>query len=164
MKKDKHDMRVLLGRMRTNDGKFGDLTETKKKKELTTRELLAKTRKLNEDFANEAEEDKKNKATNFDNEYWVDRFNKFFNDLNITIKPEDVFKLKITDDFAFWGANILKQIQFLYAVTGEDDTSGIQYNYAEDFNAENEDNVKIVERIEKFYDQFSDYCRKNYLT
>ena len=163
MKKDKHDMRVLLGRMRTNDGKFGTLIETKKKKELTTRELLEKTRKLNEDFAQETQANRKNKATELDNDYWIERFNNFFDDLDITLKPDKVSKLEITDDYAFWGAEILGQIQFLFAVTGEDNTSGAEFKYAEGFNGENEENKKIVERLTQFYNQFSDYCRKNYL-
>ena len=162
--KDKHDMRTLLGRMRTGDGNYGgDLSKTvDKKKQPTTRDLLGKIRKLNEDFDNEENpKNKKNMATDFDKKYWIDRFNNFFDDLNITITNDDVFQLEVFDDYVFWGANVQGQIQFLYAVTDEDTTSGVQFNYAKEFNAENEDNQKIVERIELFYDQFSDYWRKN---
>ena len=160
--KDKHDMRVLLGRMRTGISNYGgDLSKPNiKKKELTMRDFLGKTRKLNEDF----EKDKLNqvnKATDFDKNYWIDRFNNYFEDLNITISSNDVFDLEVYDTYVFWGANVLGEIQFLYSVTDNDDTSGAQFNYADDFNAENDDNKEIVKRIELFYGQFSEYWRKN---
>ena len=162
--KDKHDMRTLLGRMRSGNASFGnDLSKVnEKKKQPTTRELLGRLRKLNEEVGNdEKERNQKNMATDFDKKYWVSKFNNFFDDLNVTLTPEDVMELEVFDDYVFWGATVLGEIQFLYSVTDEDSTSGVQFNYAKDFNAENEENKKLVDRIRIFYDQFSDYWRKN---
>lgn len=164
MSKDKHDMRVLLGRLRTGNPNYGrDLSKTNEKnKVITVREMLGNLRKLNEEFTNSPEQKNlKNNATDFDKKYWIDRFNAFFDDLNITINNDDVFDLEVYDDYVFWGAAILGQIQFLFAVTEDENTSGVQFNYAKDFNANNEDNQEIIKRIEVFYEEFADYWRKN---
>lgn len=163
MSKDKHDMRVLMGRLRTGNPNFGrDLSKDEKKKEPSVRDMLKNLRKLNEEFKNNPEQKNiKNHATDFDKKYWIDRFNTFFDDLDITIDNEDVFDLEVYDDYIFWGATILGQIQFLFAVTDDENSSGVQFNYAKDFNANNEDNQNIIKRIEVFYDEFADYWRKN---
>ena len=153
-----NQMRVLLKRMRENN--YSSIVESnvdKKNKNLTTRDLLKITRNLKEDVNKKTRE---NKKTVFDQTNEEQKFRNYFDDLNVNVK---FIELEIYDDFIFWGGTINGIIQFVYKVTPQEATSGIEFNYLEDFTPDNPENEKIIEKIEDYYNIFYKYWRDNVL-
>ena len=64
----------------------------------------------------------------------------------------------------FWGGTIDGTIQFAYKVTPNEKTSGVEFNYLDDFTVDNEENDEIVKKIEDYYDVFFKYWRDNILS
>lgn len=122
-----------------------------KEKNISTQDLIRKMRKVNE-------EDRINRKTAQDQQREEENFRKNLEDLNVVVEFED---LEVYDDFIFWGGTIDGIIQFTYKVTPDEKTSGIEFNYLEDFSVDNPDNEEIVERIQSYYDQFYKYWRDN---
>ena len=156
MNKDYNDTRSLLSKMRNRNYVQVDNSQSKPKKNPTMRDMLKITRSLNEEDL----KSEKNRETVYDQEKEEEQFKKFFNDLNVNIEFID---LEVYDDLIFWGGTIDGIIQFVYKVTPEEKTSGIEFNYLDDFSVDNPDNNEIVERIEKYYDKFYKYWRNNIL-
>jgi hypothetical protein len=156
-KNSPNQMRILMKRMR--DGKY-DVSESQdtQKKDLNMRDMLKITRTLNENvIENEPVVNKKNV---YDQTQEEEKFRNYFKDMNVDIKFID---LKITNNLIFWGGTIDGVIQFVYKVTPNEKTSGIEFNYLPDFSGDNPDNEMIVERIESYYDTFYKYWRNNML-
>lgn len=162
-----NQMRILLKRMRTGNyvseskEKLFDDKNGTIKHELSMRDLLkiTRTRRLNEQT--EEEDDKKkalNKKTVYDQSNEEEKFRNFFDDMNINIKFID---LEVYDNLVFWGGTIDGVIQFIYKVTPDKKTSGVEFNYLEDFSEDNPDNDEIIKRIENYYETFSKYWRNN---
>jgi hypothetical protein len=126
------------------------------KKQPTTQDFVRRMRLINE----QENDERKNLKTVYDQTREEKNFRKNIDDLNVTV---DFIPLEVYDDFVFWGGTIDGTIQFVYKVTPDEDTSGVEFNYLEDFNPENEDNEEIIERIENYYDQFYKYWRNNIL-
>jgi hypothetical protein len=126
------------------------------KKQPTTQDYVRRMRLINE----QENDERKNLKTVYDQTREEKNFRKNIDDLNVTV---DFIPLEVYDDFVFWGGTIDGTIQFVYKVTPDEDTSGVEFNYLEDFNPENEDNEEIIERIENYYDQFYKYWRNNIL-
>lgn len=161
---DKTSMRILLQRMRTGNGKYG-VTESKenKKKDLTVRDMLKITRKLNEQIENaevDTEEDKKkavNKETAFDPKFFEQELIDLFDD-SVSIEFKD---LEIFDDWVLWSGIINGVIQFLYVVTRDEITSRVEFNYLQGFSKDNPANDEIIKKLETYYEtRFSKYVRK----
>lgn len=154
-----NQMRVFMKRMRN-----GDYISEKQNvivKDLTMRDMLRITRKLNEDVENKDEPEKKtNLKTAFDQENEEKKLRNYFDDINVDIKFID---LEIYDNFVFWGGTIDGVIQFAYTVTPNEKTSKIEFNYLPDFSPDNPDNDIIVKKIESYYDIFYKYMRNNVL-
>lgn len=156
-----NQMRVFLKRMR--DGKYEVSESQDNKKELTMRDMLkiTRTRKLNEDVEGEENQDpNKNKKTIYDQASEEEKFRNYFSDMNVDIKFID---LDVYDNLIFWGGTIDGVIQFIYKVTPDEKTSGIEFNYLPDFTADNPDNDLIIKKIESYYDVFYKYWRNNVL-
>jgi len=152
-----NQMRVFMKRVREN--KFVGETKSEPKKNLSMRDMLKITRKLNEQV--EGEESKPtNKKTVYDQTREEENFRSFFNDMNINIKFID---LEVYDNLIFWGGTIDGVIQFVYKVTADEKTSGVEFNYLEDFSPDNPENDEIVGRVESYYDTFFKYWRNNML-
>lgn len=157
-----NQMRVFMKRMR--DGKY-NVSESNNigKKDLSMRDMLKITRNLNEaeivgdETGQQASSNRKNV---YDQTQEEEKFRNYFNDMNVDIKFID---LKITDNLIFWGGTIDGVIQFVYKVTPDEKSSGIEFNYLPDFSADNPDNEMIIERIESYYDTFYKYWRNNIL-
>mgnify|MGYP005854050131 CR=1 FL=1 len=105
-------------------------------------------------------EDLQDKETVFDQNIEEEKFRNFFNDMNVSIKFID---LEVFDDFIFWGGTVDGVIQFVYKVTREEDSSGVEFNYLEDFSPDNPENEEITGRIESYFDIFYKYWRDNVL-
>jgi hypothetical protein len=158
-----NQMRIFMKRIREGRYTPNAYKETTKH-ELSMRDLLkiTRTRKLNEDVEGEDDTDKKaqNKKTVYDQSNEEEKFRNFFNDMNVNIKFID---LEIYDNLVFWGGTVDGVIQFIYKVTPDEKTSGVEFNYLEDFSEDNPDNDKIVKKIESYYDSFYKYWRNNIL-
>lgn len=150
-----NQMRILLKRMRGESYNPEIKSETKPNKEMSVRDMLGKTRRLNEN-----EEKQSNKKTVYDQPREEEKFLKNFQDMPVSVKFRD---LELFDNLVFWGATIDGTIQFIYKVTPEESTSGVEFNYLDDFSPDNPDNEVIIDRIEKYYDSFAKYWRNNLL-
>lgn len=161
-----NQMRVFMKRMR--DGKYVVSESQESKKDLTMRDMLKITRKLNEDVEGEesgAEDEEKrdpntNKKTVYDQTQEEEKFRNYFNDMNVDIKFID---LDVYDNLIFWGGTIDGVIQFVYKVTPDEKTTGIEFNYLPDFTADNPDNDLIIKKITSYFDIFYKYWRNNIL-
>lgn len=154
-KSSPNQMRVMMKRMR--DGKFiaNESQEPKIVKDLNVRDMLKITRGINEAIFNE---DTENKKTVYDQSMEEEKFRNFFNDMNVSIKLID---LEVYNDLVFWGGTIDGVIQFVYKVTPDESTSGVEFNYLEDFSPDNPENEEITGRVESYFDTFYRYWRDN---
>lgn len=154
-----NQMRILLKRMRGEEVIISESKKDEPKKTITMRDLLKITRKLNEQ--EEKEDDKKkgeNKKNVYDQEREEEKFRNFFNDMNVTI---DFIEMEVYDNLVFWGGTVDGVIQFIYKVTPNESTSGVEFNYLDDFTPDNPDNEKIIEKLESYFDSFYKYWRNN---
>ena len=151
-----NQMRVFMKRMR--DGYVVESSKTAEHKTtLSMRDMLKITRKLNEEIENKPQ----NKKTDFDQNMEEEKFRNFFNDLTVSIK---FIELEVFDDFVFWGGTVDGIIQFVYKVTPDESTSGVEFNYLEDFSPDNPENEEVVGRIESYFDTFYKYWRDNIMS
>lgn len=149
-------MREMMKRVR--EGGF-TANETKAPKDLSMRDMLKITRDINEGAVKLTEAE--NKETIYDQSMEEEKFRNFFNDLNVSIKFID---LEVYDNLVFWGGTIDGVIQFIYKVTPDESTSGVEFNYLEDFSPDNPENEEITGRIESYFDNFYKYWRDNVMT
>lgn len=151
-------MREMMKRMR--EGTFTPANESQEpKKDLNMRDMLKITRKIHEGkvVLNEAE----NMKTHADQSIEEEKFRNFFNDMSVSIKLID---LEVYDDFIFWGGTIDGVIQFVYKVTPDESTSGVEFNYLEDFSPDNPENEEITGRVESYFQTFYKFWRDNVMT
>jgi len=113
------------------------------------RDLLKITRNLNE---------RENKETVFDQKNEEEKLRDFFKDMNINF---NFINLKVFDDLVFWGGTVDGVIQFIYKVTPNEQTSGVEFNYLKDFSPDNPENDEIINRLEEYYNTFYSYWNKN---
>lgn len=148
-------MRELLKKTRNYDNNniISNDIVSKNDNNMTMRRLLKITRRLNEIV-------RYNKKTIYDQKYEENKFIRSFNDLNVVVK---FIELEIYDDYVFWGGTINGVIQFVYKVTPNENTSGVEFNYLEGFSSDNPENDKIIERVKKYYDEFYKYWKNNIL-
>jgi len=149
-------MRILMKRMR--DGNF--VQENESKKIISMKDMLKITRKLNEEIDPEDAQKAVNKETVYDQPMEEKKFLNFFNDINVSVKFID---LEVNNNLVFWGGTVNGIIQFIYKVTPDEATSGVEFNYLDDFSPDNPDNDMIVKMIESYYDTFYKYWRNNML-
>jgi len=156
-----NQMRILMKRIRNRYLEVNE-SENNIKTDLTMRDMLKITRNLNEVemMGSEVGEPNVNKKNVYDQTQEEDKFRNYFNDMNVDIKFID---LKVTDNLIFWGGTIDGVIQFVYKVTPDEKTSGIEFNYLPDFSPDNPDNDMIISKIESYYDSFYKYWRNNVL-
>ena len=104
------------------------------------------------------EEKAMNKKTSYDQPMEEEKFLNNFKDMNVNVKFID---LEIFDNLVFWGGTVDGIIQFIYKVTPDENTSGVEFNYLSDFSPDNPDNDEILKRIEGYYDTFYKYWQNN---
>jgi hypothetical protein len=117
------------------------------------RNMLKITRTINEKV--------NGKETVYDQSIEEKKFLDFFDDMNVSIK---FIELEVFGDLVFWGGTIDGVIQFVYKVTPDESTSGIEFNYLKDFSPDNPENEEITGRIESYFDTFYKYWRDNVMT
>jgi hypothetical protein len=156
-------MRDLLSKMR---GKWNK-TEIKNLNEMTVRDMLKITRKLNE---NEDENvDLVNKVTPRDVDFVEKSIQSSFRNTGLNVNfdfPEnnDPHELYVDEMFVYWGATINNVLMFTYTINNNDDAdTGVKYKYIEESSVlEDSDEYKqIVEKIEEFFNStFYPYFRE----
>jgi len=153
-----NDMRKMIGRMRGKPMIKENNNEVQKGN-MSIRDMLKITRDIHEGTINfnEALEDKE---TVFDQSIEEEKFRNFFNDMKVSVKFID---LEVFNDFIFWGGTVDGVIQFVYKVTRDENTNGVEFNYLEDFSPDNPENEEIVGRVESYFDNFYKYWRNNVL-
>lgn len=155
-----NQMRIMMKRMRDGVHTVNETTKPEPKKDLNVRDMLKITRNIHEGVVSLKEEERVNKKTAYDQTEEEEKFRNFFNDMNVSIK---FIELDIFNNLVFWGGTIDGVIQFVYKVTPTEDTSGVEFNYLEDFSPDNPENEEIVGRVESYYDNFYKYWRNNVL-
>ncbi len=154
-----NQMRILLRRMRGEA--YVNESKGTTKHELLIRDMLKITRNLNEDVQSEIEEptvDQEkpvNKKTVEDQPNEEQKFKDSFPtgyDINV-----DFIELEVTDKYVFWGGTVNGLIQFVYKVTPDENTSGVEFNYLEGYNEDDPKNDEIIKRLESYYDSFYEY-------
>jgi len=163
MHKDSYiDMRHMMQNMRNaQKGIIRETSNTSKEtiiKQPTTRDLLGKMRKLKEAAEQEEIGLGNNKKTDYDQQIEEKKMSEDFKDLNVNLEFEE---LEVYDKGVFWGGNIDGQVQWVYKVTPDEITSGFEINHVPDFDINNEDNKKMMDKIEDYYDTFYKYWRNN---
>jgi hypothetical protein len=156
-----NQMRILIRRMRGEAYVVNENVKPEPKKNLTMRDMLKITRNLNEDFQPEVAEPETdqekpvNKKTDQDQATEEQKFKDSFPtgyDINVDFIP-----LEVTDKYVFWGGTINGLIQFVYKVTPDENTSGVEFNYLEGYNEDDPKNDEIIKRVESYYDSFYEY-------
>ena len=99
-----------------------------------------------------------NKITKYDQDREEQKFLDFFRNLNVVV---DFIDLEVYDDLIFWGGTVDGNVQFIYKVTHNEKSSGVEFNYLDDFNPQNPGNNQLIEMIEAYYDIFYKYWRDN---
>jgi len=155
-KTSQNQMRILLRRMRGEAYVVNENVKPSSKKSLTMHDMLKITRTLNEDIqGDEVEQKPVNKKTAQDQSNEEQKFKDSFPtgyDINV-----DFIELEVTDQYVFWGGTINGLIQFVYKVTPDENTSGVEFNYLEGFNEDDPKNDEIIKRVESYYDSFYEY-------
>lgn len=144
-----NDMRKFIGYMYGKKPEKIQYVKEEVKKDMSMRDLLGKMRVINEDT-------QANMATNIDSQNEQDKMNNYFEDNKVTIEFE---KFEVFSNGALMAGTIDNQIQFVYKVTSDEKTSGIEVNYLNDFNPNDVENEEIVKKVETYYDGFYKYWR-----
>lgn len=163
-----NDMRKFIGYMKGK--KPNNIENTiEENKNMSMRYMLGKMRKIKNpskkplnEFVNSSsliqESNKPDIATNIDKDSEEKKMNNYFKDNNVIIEFEE---LKVYPSGVIFGGNIDGQINFIYKVTSEEKTSGINVDYLDDFDAQDPENEEIVKKIESYYDIFYKYWRSS---
>jgi hypothetical protein len=144
-------MRILIKRMKGEKEIVKENNNKITAKALSIRDMLKITRKLNEDV---------NKKTAYDQGTEEQKFLNYFKDINVNIRFID---LEVYDNLVFWGGVVDGIIKFVYKVTPDESTSGVEFDYSEDFSPDNPENDAIIKKIEDYYDIFYKYWSNNLL-
>lgn len=146
-----NDMRKFIGYMKGKKPISVINNTINEKKDMSIRDMLGKMRRLNEDASI---------TTSIDISNEENKLNNYFKDNNVTIEFED---LKIYPNGVIFGGIIDNQIQFVYKVTPDENTSGIEIDYLDNFDSQDPENEEVVKKIESYYDIFYKYWRENIL-
>jgi len=146
---------------RVREGGYVTNESEEPKKDLSMRDMMKITRSINEGKVSLKEDNGENKKAASDQGIEEEKFRNFFSDMNVSIKLID---LGVYEDLVFWGGTIDGVIQFVYKVTNDESTSGVEFNYLEDFSPDNPENEEITGRVESYFDTFYKYWRDNVMT
>ena len=73
------------------------------------------------------------------------------------------FDLYVYDNLIFWGGVVDGVIEFTYQVTKEENSSGVMFDFLEEYSPDNPKYDEIIKRIENYYNKFSEYWRNEVL-
>ena len=129
----------------------------KEVKDLSVRDMLKLTRNHN---ANKKKDDSKiqQKISPTEEKEEQDKFENYFKDNNVVVEFES---MEVYPYSVFWGGTIDGQIQWVYKVTPDEVTSGVDVNVLEGFQKNDPENEEIIKKLETYYDTFYKYWRDN---
>lgn len=137
------------------------------KVDTSTQNLVRKMRKLNEQEEEpenqeqepeNQEQERVSMKTPNDQKRMEDWFDDAFRTLDVFVKFDD---LEVYNDFVFWSGMINGVIKFVFKVTENPEINGVEFQYSDDIDIQNPKNNEIIEKLEQFYKDFSNYWLKN---
>lgn len=163
------EMRELLKRVR-NANKGIEYTPIKKStlsesaRNMTIREMkrrmLKSQNEYNETNVNEVDDKElmggKQEMLPQDESKEQEKLQNYLSNNNVTIEFEPFEKYQ---KGVFWGGTIDGQIMFVYRVTPEEASSGIDIEYLEGFDPNDPENNEIIEKLKRYYNDFYKYWR-----
>ena len=151
------DMRKWLGYMYGKKPIKTQEIKEETKKDMSMRDMLGKMRKIDEGNLREfVDQNQPDIATSIDKGSEENKMNDYFEDNNVTIEFEE---LKAYPNGVMFGGTIDGQLQFIYKVTPEEESSGVEINYLDSFDAQDPENEVVVKKVESYYDLFYKYWR-----
>ena len=87
-----------------------------------------------------------------------EKFENFFRNNNVFIEFQP---LEVYPHGVFWGGTIDDQIQWVYKVTPEEISSGVDINVLGGFQKNDPENQEIIKKLESYYDTFYKFWRDN---
>ena len=157
-----NQMRILMERMRKGNFDNNSVSEAPKK-DLTMRDMLKLTRKK----INESDENSEDSETAditiipADQRSEEEKFRNRFKDMIVDVSFNELEKI---GNAIVFGGTIDGVIQFIYKVTPDESTRGVEFKYLPEYSVDNPDNQEIVKRIQSYFDDtFYPYWRDNAL-
>lgn len=143
--------------------KFGYDKETVSEK-LTVRDFVGMMRTLNEEI--DAVSPRQITQVEVDRE--IEKIRNYFEGQNMNVDfdftpSQDYQPLHVYDGAVTFGGTIDGQLMFLYRVTGDEKTSGVDIKYLDGFDPRDPENDKIIKMVQLYFKEFSEYWRKNEL-
>jgi len=87
-----------------------------------------------------------------------EKFENYFRDNNVFVEFQP---LEVYPHGVFWGGTIDGQIQWVYKVTPEELSSGVDINVLQGFQKNDPENQEIIEKLENYYNTFYKFWRDN---
>lgn len=151
------EMRKYLGIMYGKNPVSTPKVEETTKKDMTMRDMLGKMRKVKDNPLKNLNEDvQPNMVTNIDKRDEENKMSHYFDQNNVTIKYNE---LNVYSNGVMLSGTIDNQIQFVYKVTPQEESSGVEINYLDAFDAQDKENEEVINKIESYYDIFYKYWR-----
>lgn len=128
-------------------------------KEISMRELNRRMR-INEEIFDQEQQITHQEITGNELKVELEKFKNVFADYNVAFEFEPI---KVIVNSLIWGGTIDNEIQWVYKVADSDEDSGVELNFAPGFNPDDEDNKKIIDLLQNYYNEFFKYWRDNLL-
>lgn len=159
------DIRELKKRMRKalnedmNDVNNNNVDNSVDKdfKDLSVRDMLKLTRDINSG-KKKLDTTSVKQITPSEEKNEREKFENFFRDNNVIVEFEP---LEVFEHGVFWGGTIDGQVQWVYKITPEETSSGVDVNVLKGFEKNDPENEEIIKKLETYYDTFYKYWRDN---
>ena len=149
MSNDANNIKVLIKRFRTNEYTPKPIIKENKAKDLSMRDLLKRTRMLNEIALNEAIN-----ITPIDQQHVTDGLTNSLKQLEAIPKLNPI---KVINGSIFWSGSVNDIIEFVYKVSSDASKSGYDINYDKNMSIEIPNKDEISKVIEDYYTEFFKY-------
>lgn len=144
-----NNIKIFINRVRKNEYTPKPILKEDKVKDLSMRELLKKTRMLNEIVLKEDVN-----ITPIDQKHVVDGLSNSLKQLEAIPKLNPI---KVINGNIFWSGSVNDIIEFVYKVSPDASKSGYEINYDKDLTIEIPNKDEISKVIEDYYAEFFKY-------
>lgn len=144
---DAYYMKSLIKRIRSNEHTSKEIIKEDKPKDLSMRDLLKKTRvlqNLNEDIT----------ITDIDQEHIK---NGLINSLKQLEAIPKLNPIKVINGNIFWSGSVNDMIEFVYKISPDGSKNGFKINYNDKLNIDIPDKDSISKVLEDYYTEFFTY-------
>jgi len=143
---------------------FQNETNNKQRTDIDTRNLLKITRKLRLNEIDDSKGIGDNMKSPNDQKNQESKMLRIFDNMpNNESVSVTFFDLYVYDKLVYFGGVVDGTIEFTYQVTPDEKESGVSFDYLPDFVPDNPKNDEIINRIENYYNTFSEYWRNEIL-